>query len=203
MSRNRDRREQRWHGIAVSDGVAAGRVLRIHSGGRHSIYRVVLEAGEVESEVRRYRAAVRLSRRQLLTLKKRAVRALGDKHAYIFDAHLLMLEDRKLNEDVEAVIRGEVVGSEWAVKVVTDRLLAVYEEIKDDYLRERSSDIEDVTRRLLVALSGESMGGRHLTEDSIVVAEELMPSTIAELDFTYIKAVATDVGGWTSHTAII
>ena len=104
---------------------------------------------------------------------------------------------------MEAVIRGEQVGSEWAVKVVTDRLLAVYEEIKDDYLRERSSDIEDVTRRLLVALSGESMRGRRLTEDSVVVAEELMPSTIAELDFTHIKAVATDVGGWTSHTAII
>jgi phosphotransferase system enzyme I (PtsI) len=146
---------------------------------------------------------VRLARRQLLALKKRAARTLGDEHAYIFDAHLLMLEDRKLNEDVEAVIRTERVASQWAVKVVTDRLLAVYDEIKDDYLRERSSDIEDVTRRLLVALSGESMRGRQLTEDAVVVAEELMPSTLAELDFTHIKAVATDVGGWTSHTAII
>jgi phosphotransferase system enzyme I (PtsI) len=203
VSRKRERREQRWQGVAVSDGFAAGRVLRVHSGGRHSIFRVTLDAAEAEREVRRYRAAVRLSRRQLLALKKRAVRALGDEHAYIFDAHLLMLEDRKLNEDVEAVIRDEGVNGEWAVKVVTDRLLAVYEEIKDDYLRERSSDIEDVTRRILVALSGESMRGRHLTEDAVVVAEELMPSTIAELDFTHIKAIATDVGGWTSHTAII
>jgi phosphotransferase system enzyme I (PtsI) len=201
--RKRDRRERRWRGVAVSDGVVSGRVLRIHSGARHSIYRVTLEPAEVEREVRRYRAAVRLSRRQLLALKKRAARTLGDEHSYIFDAHLLMLEDRKLNEDVEAVIRDERVGSEWAVKVVTDRLLAVYDEIKDDYLRERSSDVEDVTRRLLVALSGESMRGRRLTEDAVVVAEELMPSTIAELDFTHIKAVATDVGGWTSHTAII
>jgi len=203
VSRKRERREQRWQGVAASDGLAAGRVLRVHSGARQSIYRIKLEANEVEREVRRYRAAVRLSRRQLLALKKRAERALGDEHAYIFDAHLLMLEDRKLNEDVEAVIRSERVGSEWAVKVVTDRLLAVYEEIKDDYLRERSSDIEDVTRRLLIALSGESMHGRHLTEDAVIVAEELMPSTIAELDFKHIKAVATDVGGWTSHTAII
>jgi phosphotransferase system enzyme I (PtsI) len=189
--------------VAVSDGAVSGRVLRIHSGGRHSIYRVKLEDGEVSREVRRYKAAVRLARRQLLTLKKRAARTLGEEHAYIFDAHLLMLEDSKLNEDVEAVIRDESVNSEWAVKVVTDRLFAVYEEIKDDYLRERSSDIEDVTRRLLVALSGESMLGRRLTEDAVVVAEELMPSTLAELDFTHIKAFATDVGGWTSHTAII
>jgi phosphotransferase system enzyme I (PtsI) len=203
VTRRRDRRERRWRGIAVSDGAAAGRVLRIHSGGRHSIFRVSLDAPELEREVRRYRAAVRLARRQLLALKKRAARTLGDEHAYIFDAHLLMLEDRKLNEDVEAVIRGESVNSEWAVKVVTDRVLAVYDEIKDDYLRERSSDIEDVARRLVFALSGESMGGRRLTEDAVVVAEELMPSTLAELDFAHVKAVATDVGGWTSHTAII
>ncbi|HEX7956616.1 MAG TPA: phosphoenolpyruvate--protein phosphotransferase [Pyrinomonadaceae bacterium] len=203
MSRRRDKNERRWRGVAVSDGAAAGRVLRIHSGGRHSIYRVALEGAELEREVRRYRAAVRLARRQLLALKKRAARTLGEEHSYIFDAHLLMLEDRKLNEDVEAVILEETVNSEWAVKVVTDRLLAVYEEIKDDYLRERSSDVEDVTRRLLVALSGESMRGRRLTEDAVVVAEELMPSTLAELDFAHIKAVATDVGGWTSHTAII
>ena len=203
MTRHRNRREQSWRGIPVSDGAAAGRVLRIHSGGRHSIFRAPLDTGELEREVRRYRAAVRLARRQLLALKKRAARTLGDEHAYIFDAHLLMLEDRKLNEDVEAVIRGEAVNSEWAVKVVTDRLLAVYDEIKDDYLRERSSDVADVTRRLLVALSGESMGGRRLTEDSVVVAEDLMPSTLAELDLAHVKAVATDVGGWTSHTAII
>ena len=203
MSSKRDRSERRWGGVAVSDGAVSGRVLRVHSGWRTSIYRVTLDDGEVGREVRRYKAAVRLARRQLLALKKRAARTLGEEHAYIFDAHLLMLEDSKLNEDVEAVIRGECVNSEWAVKVVTDRLFAVYAEIKDDYLRERSSDIEDVTRRLLVALSGESMLGRRLTEDAVVVAEELMPSTLAELDFTHIKAFATDVGGWTSHTAII
>jgi phosphotransferase system enzyme I (PtsI) len=199
----RGKSEARWSGTVVSEGAAAGRVLRIHTGARDYIYRVRLDGAEVEREVRRFRAALRLSRRQLHALKKRAERALGDEHAYIFDAHLLMLEDRKLSDDVEGVIRGERVNAEWAVKVVTDRVLAVYDEIKDDYLRERSSDIEDVTRRLLVALSGESLGGRRLTEDAVLVAEELMPSTIAELDFTHIKAIATDLGGWTSHTAII
>ncbi|MBA3240778.1 MAG: phosphoenolpyruvate--protein phosphotransferase [Acidobacteria bacterium] len=203
MKRSKDRQEESWRGVAVSDGRAAGRVLRLHSGGRHNIYRVALEESEVEREVRRFRAAVRLSRRQLRALRKRAERALGDEHAYIFDAHVLMLEDRKLSEDVEAVIRGERVNGEWAVKVVTDRLLAVYDEIKDDYLRERSSDIEDVTRRLLVTLSGESLPSRRLPSDSVVVAEELLPSVIADLDFAHIKAIATDVGGWTSHTAII
>jgi phosphoenolpyruvate-protein phosphotransferase (PTS system enzyme I) len=203
LSRKKGRREERWRGTSVSDGVAAGRVLRVHSDARQNIYRVTLDPQELEREVRRFRAAVRLSRRQLAALKRRASRVLGEEHAYIFDAHLLMLEDRKLNEDVEAVVRGEHVNAEWAVKVVTDRVLAVYEEIKDDYLRERSSDIEDVTRRLLVALSGESLPSRQLTEDACLVAEELMPSTIAEIDFSHVRAIATDAGGWTSHTAII
>ncbi|HZH91497.1 MAG TPA: phosphoenolpyruvate--protein phosphotransferase [Pyrinomonadaceae bacterium] len=196
------RREMRWRGVAVSEGVAVGRVLRIHTGGRGNIFRATLEADDIKREVRRFQAAVRLSRRQLLAIKRRAEIALGAEHAYIFDAQLLMLEDRKLLDEVEDYIRRERANAEWAVKVASDKLLAVYAEIKDDYLRERSSDIEDVTRRLLVALSGEAQS-RRFVQDAIVVAEELLPSAAAELDFSHIRAIASDAGGWTSHTAII
>jgi len=194
--------EQHWHGVAVSEGLATGRVLRVHSGAHH-IYRATLEEQEIERETRRLQAAVRLARRQMLTIKKRAERALGAEHAYIFDAHLLLLEDRKLLDEIESCIHLERVNAEWAVKVVADRLLAVYAEIKDDYLRERSSDIEDVMRRLLVALSGEYPPSQRLTQDAVIVAEELMPSAAAELDFAHVRAIASDAGGWTSHTAII
>ncbi|HEY1403117.1 MAG TPA: phosphoenolpyruvate--protein phosphotransferase [Pyrinomonadaceae bacterium] len=197
-----EKREMRWRGVAVSEGVAAGRVLRIHTGGRGNIYRATLAPEDIKREVRRFQAAVRLSRRQLLVIKRRAEVALGAEHAYIFDAQLLMLEDRKLLDEVEDYIRQELANAEWAVKVASDKLLAVYAEIKDDYLRERSSDIEDVTRRLLVALSGEAQS-RRLTEDAIIVAEELLPSSAAELDFSHVRAIASDAGGWTSHTAII
>jgi len=197
-----EKREMRWRGVAVSEGMAAGRVLRIHTGGRQNIYRTMLEADDIKREVRRFQAAVRLSRRQLMAIKRRAEDALGAEHAYIFDAQLLMLEDRKLLEEVEGYIRQECANAEWSVKVASDKLLAVYAEITDDYLRERSSDIEDVTRRLLVALSGEAQS-RHLTEDAILVAEELLPSAAAELDFSHVRAIASDAGGWTSHTAII
>ncbi len=190
--------------MAVSEGIGMGRVLRIHTGARQPVFKASLEEGEeIEREARRFRAAVRLSRRQLLSIKRRAERALGLDHAYIFDAHLLMLEDRKLLDEVESHIRAEHVNAEWAVKVVTDRLLDVYAAIKDDYLRERSTDIEDVARRILVALSGESGPVHKMTEDAVIVAEELMPSTVAELDLTRVRGIATDGGGWTSHTAII
>jgi phosphoenolpyruvate-protein phosphotransferase (PTS system enzyme I) len=195
-------REERWHGLGVSDGIVVGRVLRIHNGARN-IYRATLDEAEIEREVRRWHAAVRLARRQLLKIKARAEKELGADHAYIFDAHLLMLEDQKLLSDVENYIRVEKANAEWAVKVVGDRILAVYAEIKDDYLRERGSDIEDVMQRVLVALSGEGPGYRNLTEDAVIVSEDLMPSAVAELDFKRAVAIATDAGGWTSHTAII
>ncbi len=188
--------------MSVSDGVVVGHVLRIHSGTRN-IYRETLAETETARETRRFRASVRLARRQLLDVKARAEKELGAEHAYIFDAHLLMLEDRKLLDEVENYIQHERANAEWAVKVVSDRLLAVYSEIKDDYLRERGSDIEDVAQRLLVALSGERPGYRQLTEDAVIVAEDLLPSAMAELDFEHAQAIATDAGGWTSHMAII
>jgi phosphoenolpyruvate-protein phosphotransferase (PTS system enzyme I) len=199
--------EQWWRGVSVSDGVAAGRVLRVHAGARY-VYRIALEEAEIDVEIERFRTGVRLARRQLLAIKERAERALGAEHAYIFDAHLLMLEDGKLLTEIEELIRRERVNSEWAVKVATDRVIAVYRDIRDDYLRERGSDIEDVARRLLVALSdksGEARGGNHgrLMGDAVIVAEELLPSAIVELDFTRVRAIASDAGGWTSHTAII
>lgn len=200
--RRKEEQETRWRGRAVSEGVVVGRVLRVFSGSRQ-VYRLTLDEGDVERETRRLRAAIRLARRQLLAIKARAETELGVEHAYIFDAHLLMLEDRKLLDDVENHIREERCNAEWAVKVAADRLLAVYAEIKDDYLRERGSDIEDVTQRILVALSGEGPDYRKLKEDAIIVAEDLLPSAVAELDFEHARAIATDAGGWTSHTAII
>lgn len=217
-----EKTERRWHGLIVSEGVAVGRVLRLHAGSRY-VFRASLNENEIAREVRRLHTAVRLARRQLLSIKRRAERALGADHAYVFDAHLLMLEDRKLLGEIEEYVRREHANAEWAVKVVTDRLLAAYATIKDEYLRARHTDIEDVSRRLLVALNeaakkaannGRAEGARTRIKggvqmgaaavvDAVIVAEELLPSAAAELDFTNVRAIATDIGGWTSHTAII
>lgn len=196
------RREIRFQGVGVSQGVVVGRVLRVHGGTRY-IYRAVIDDNEIERELRRFNAAVRLARRQLQQIKGRAEKELGKDHAYIFDAHLLMLEDEKLITDVANQIKKEHCNAEWALKVVSDRLLAVYAEIKDNYLRERGSDIDDVVQRLLVALSGERPVHRDLSEDAVIVAPDLLPSAVAELNLKYARAIATDTGGWTSHMAIL
>jgi phosphotransferase system enzyme I (PtsI) len=195
-------REEHWHGVSVSDGLIIGKVLRI-PGGTRNIFRTTLLDADVERETRRLRAAVRLARMQLLAIRNRAERELGMEHAQIFDAHILMLEDKKLLDDVEAYIRREHSNAEWAVKVAADKILGIYAEIKDDYLRQRGSDIEDVTRRILSALSGEDPGYSELEEDSVIVAEDFLPSAVAELDFQRTLAIVTDAGGWTSHTSIL
>ena len=194
--------EERWQGLGVSDGFATGQVLRIHTGAR-SVYRATLTKEESEEEINRFREAVEETRKRLLEIRERAGREIGAEQAYIFDAHLLMLEDRSLVGAAENYIRQEGTNAEWAVRVVTDRLLIAYAQIKDDYLRERSSDVEDVARRILTTLGGERSLKQGLTEDSVIVAEELLPSSIAELDFARVRALISDAGGWTSHAAII
>ena len=192
--------ELRCKGLGVSEGVVIGRVLRLQEGTRE-VYRA--EIADLERERRRFRAAVRLSRRQLEAIKDRAEKELGRGHAYIFDAHLLFLQDAKLTRDVEDYIDRERCNAEWAAKVVGDRLLSIYTQINDDYLRERGSDIEDVIQRLIANLTGEGPKYPNLLEDAVIVSTDLLPSTIAELNLNHVKAIATDAGGWTSHMAII
>jgi phosphoenolpyruvate-protein phosphotransferase (PTS system enzyme I) len=194
--------ELRCKGLGVSDGIVIGRVLRLQEGTR-DVYRAEIAEVDLERERRRFRAAVRLSRRQLETIKDRAEKELGRGHAYIFDAHLLFLQDAKLTRDVEDYILKEHSNAEWAAKVVGDRLLSIYTQINDEYLRERGSDIEDVIQRLLANLTGEGPRYPKLSEDAVIVSTDLLPSTIAELNLTHVKAIATDAGGWTSHMAII
>ena len=194
--------ELRCKGLGVSDGIVIGRVMRLQEG-THEVYRAHIADADLERERRRFRAAVRLSRRQLETIKDRAEKELGRGHAYIFDAHLLFLQDAKLTRDVEDYIFKEHSNAEWAAKVVGDRLLSIYTQINDDYLRERGSDIEDVIQRLLANLTGEGLKYPNLSEDAVIVSTDLLPSTIAELNLNHVKAIATDAGGWTSHMAII
>jgi len=194
--------EFRVKGLGVSDGVAIGRVLRVQ-GSTSDLYRASIDEQDIEHERRRFRAAVRASRTQLESIKTRAERELGRGHAYIFDAHLLFLDDAKLTRDVEDYIVKEHANAEWAARVVGDRLLSIYTQISDEYLRERGSDIEDVIQRLLANLTGQERTYPSLSEDAVIVAQDILPSTIAELDLKYVKAIATDAGGWTSHMSII
>jgi phosphotransferase system enzyme I (PtsI) len=194
--------EIRCKGLGVSEGIVIGQVLRMVDGASQ-ISRWSVNDDDLDKETQRFRKAAVTASQRLRTLRDQAGGRLGKDHAYILDAHVLLLEDEKLLGDIAEYITAERVNAEWAIKVIGDRLTALYSEIKDDYLRERGSDIEDVMQRLLTALGGAQPEDLRLAKDAVIVSRDLLPSALAELDLTRAQALATDSGGWTSHTAIL
>jgi phosphoenolpyruvate-protein phosphotransferase (PTS system enzyme I) len=197
-------RDVKLQGVPASPGIAVGRVLRLDERGRHHFYYIGVSAARAGAEVRRLRQALREARAQLNEIKVRLAEELGYGHSFILDAHLLMLEDERLIAELEHEISTRRVNAEWAVRSVADRAIDVYKQVNDPYLRERTSDLEDVATRLLTILSGhDQFDLSQLDQDIIVVANNIWPSTIAELDFKHVLGFATNAGGLTSHSAII
>lgn len=197
-------RDVKLHGVPASPGIAVGRVLRLDERGRHQFYYIGVSAAQARMEVRRLREALEEAGAQLQEIKLRLAQELGYEHSFILDAHLLMLEDARLIEELEHEIRSRRVNAEWAVRSVTDRAINAYKQVNDLYLRERTSDLEDVAMRLLTVLSGhDKFDLSKLDQDVIIVARNIWPSTVAELDFKRVLGFATNSGGLTSHSAII
>lgn len=197
-------RDVKLRGVPASPGIAVGRVLRLDERGRHQFYYIGVSAAQARMEVRRLREALQEARAQLQEIKVRLAEELGYEHSFILDAHLLMLEDSRLIEELEHDIRTRRVNAEWAVRAVADRAINAYKQVNDLYLRERTSDLEDVATRLLTILSGhDKFDLSKLDQDVIIVAKNIWPSTVAELDFKHVLGFATNTGGLTSHSAII
>jgi len=191
-------------GTAVSPGIALGRALVIERD-VVPVFRLSVPPGEIEQEVERLEAAIEGSREQLRSVKERLAREVGAPHAYIFDAHLLMLDDPMLRSRAVEIVREAHVNAEWALRTVSEELHGLFDEFSDDYLRERSTDLDDVIGRVQLNLRGspEAPSLERLPGPFILVASDLSPSEAAELDWEKVLAVATDVGSSTYHTAII
>jgi phosphotransferase system enzyme I (PtsI) len=187
---------------AVARGVAIGKVVCLH-GRKRQFYRINLEESQVDKEIRRFRAANRLAKRQLKKISSPS--AVGGKNSKssIFEAHLLILDDRSFLEKIETTIFTQKVNAEWAVKVVSEVYIGNYKAIADEHLREKYIDLEDVADRLLAALGGGGKAGIKLEKNSIIVAKEVKPSTLIELTESDPQAIITEHGGWTSHTFIL
>jgi phosphoenolpyruvate-protein phosphotransferase len=197
-------RDVKLRGVGASPGVAVGSVLRLDERGRHQFYYLDVSAAQVRREARRLHEAFEQARAELQEIKARLTRELGYEHSFILDAHLLMLEDQRLLTEIENEIRTRRVNAEWAVRSVIDRVEEAYRQVNDAYLRERTSDLEDVATRLLTILSGrDKFDLSELDENVILVAKDIWPSTVAELDFNRVLGFATNSGGITSHAAII
>ena len=200
---HRKNRELRWEAIGVCQGVAIGKAFLVDDP-RGQTVRMALPAAQIPAEIERFRAALQLAQQQVSAAKTRLQMTLGAENAFIFDAHLLMLQDAHLAQQIEGFIHDNQANAEWAVREVTNHLRELYAQVADDYLRERGSDIADVATRLLKTLAGSQTHDlNELANHSIIIADDLLPSAAAELDTNRVLGFVTNVGGWASHTAII
>jgi phosphotransferase system enzyme I (PtsI) len=195
--------ELRYEGIGVCQGVAVGSAFLVDDP-RGRIVRMFIPKPQIEAEVKRFRDAIREAQRQVHQAMERFREAFSSERAYILEAHLMMLKDQNLGRQVEDFIRHNRVNAEWAVRDMSNHLLEVYAQIADDYLRERGSDVADVSHRLIRILSGTKPRDLNaLAQNSIIVAEDLLPSVAADLDPRRVLGFVTSAGGWASHTSII
>ncbi len=196
--------ERIFRGIPVSAGVCRGRILVVGRS-RPPISKRQLSDAEAPQEVNRLEKALVQTRHQILEVQRRVNEGTGAREGSIFDAHLLVLEDRTLLDEVVRVIQEEKINAEHAFHRVAERYAATLAAIEDDYLRERATDMRDVTARVLNNLLGveSEVDLRNLQEPCIIISHDLTPSHTAQLDKRKVLGFATDVGSKTSHTAIM
>jgi phosphotransferase system enzyme I (PtsI) len=196
--------EKIFRGIPVSAGICRGKILLLgHS--RPSVVKRQVSGPAITEEVNRLERALVQTRHQILEVQRRVSEGMGAQEGSIFDAHLLVLEDRTLLDEVVRMIHEEGVNAEHAFQLVAERYAATLSAIEDEYLRERAADMRDVTSRVLNNLLGyeEEADLRNLKGPCIIISHDLTPSHTAQIDKRKVLGFATDVGSKTSHTAIM
>lgn len=192
-----------YKGIGVSPGIAIGRALIIEKRVA-SVYRVPISEEEISGEVTRFFESLEKTRDELLVLKDKVSRSMGEEYASIFEAHAMMVSDPSFADKVVQKIEEEQVNAEWALAEVQEELQARFASFDDEYLRERVADVKDVAERVLTNLQG--IAHHDLSEinnDVIIIADDLTPSDTIHFNRRPIVGFATEAGGRTSHTSII
>ncbi len=190
-------------GIAAAQGIAIGHAF-VKVEQTLSYTRTTLEADQVAAEVARLKEAVGKTISQLEAIKQKASKDIGEAEAKIFEAHQLIMSDPEFIGAIESNIESEKINSESALEGVSNMFVGMFESMEDEYMRERAADLRDVSKRLLKNLLGieDSLLG-DATEAVILVCHDLTPSDTAQLDKDQVKAFVTNIGGRTSHSAIM
>jgi phosphotransferase system enzyme I (PtsI) len=191
-------------GLGVSPGIGVGKALVLKRGTRDLRFRVPPRL--VDRELERLETARARAREQIQQIKERIAARAGTEHAYLFDAQLLMLDDSMLVERAAEAIRTERLNAESALQRALEHISAFFDQAHDPYLRERKGDVADVVGRLTMNLR-EAGDPADLFKDIegplVLVAHDVTPSIIAQLDWQRLAALVTDAGSWTNHTAIL
>src|SRR3954454_4756137 len=197
------RPEIRLQGAGVSPGIAHG-LIHVTRDDFDDVSRYAIKPSQIPDEIGRFEAALIQTRMQILEMQQRIAESIGAKDAGIFDAHLLVVEDRTLIDEVLRKLDKDRCNVEWSFQEVATSYADTLSKIDDPYLRERALDIQDVTKRVIRNLLGKAPRSfLALTEQHILVAHNLDPSDTAMLNRDLVLGFATDLGSRTSHTAIM
>ncbi|HVD95341.1 MAG TPA: phosphoenolpyruvate--protein phosphotransferase [Candidatus Limnocylindria bacterium] len=203
MSGDNAVKEIRFEGAGVSAGIARGKVHVVRDE-LDEVVRYRIAPSQVADEIARFETALIQTRMQILEMQQRIAESIGTKDAAIFDAHLLVVEDRTLIDEVLRKLETELCNVEWVFQEVATRYAETLNKIDDPYLRERALDIQDVTKRVIHNLQGKTPRTfLALTEQHILVAHNLTPSDTASINRANVLGIATDLGSRTSHAAIL
>ena len=197
------REPERLQGIPASPGVAIGRAFLLDSE-EIPVEKRSIPASAISKEVARFEEALVRTRREILGIQEKISKEMGIEHGEIFNAHLMLLEDRALIEEVIGRLKKERLVVERIFSDVLKKYVEAFSKIEDEYLKERTSDLVDVGRRILRNLTGlKRQSLAELTHPVIVVAYDLSPSDTATMHRQHVIGFVTDIGGRTSHTAIM
>ena len=203
MSGDNALKEIRFEGAGVSPGIARSQV-HVARDEVDEVVRYRIAPSQVGDEISRFETALIQTRMQILEMQQRIAESIGAKDAAIFDAHLLVVEDRTLIDEVLRKLETDLCNVEWIFQEVATRYAETLNKIDDPYLRERALDIQDVTKRVIRNLQGKAPKTfLALTEPHILVAHNLTPSDTASMDRAKVLGIATDLGSRTSHAAIL
>ncbi len=188
-------------GIAASNGYAIAKIFKIET----------LELNVTEEKITSYKdeklrfeAAHQKSIMELQTIRDKAIVSLGEEHGAIFEAHLQMIQDPELLGGIYSMMENDLVNAAYGLQTVSDSFIAIFESMDNDYMKERAADIKDIRKRLLCHLLDVKMNDVTLIDEPVViVAEDITPSETAQLNREFVKGFATNIGGRTSHSAIM
>ena len=188
-------------GIAASPGISIAKAFRLQDPDLTVVQSWVSNPGE---EIIRFEKALEKSKKELKVIQDYAAKELGKDKADIFAAHLLILDDPEWINPIKDKIAIDRVNAEFALKEVAIMFVSMFESMDNQYMKERAADIKDVTKRVLANLLGVSIRNPSMiSEEVIIIAEDLTPSDTAQLNRKYVKGFTTDIGGRTSHSAIM
>ncbi|EHA6121333.1 phosphoenolpyruvate--protein phosphotransferase [Staphylococcus pseudintermedius] len=188
-------------GIAASDGVAIAKAYLLVE---PDLSFSNEKTDQPEAEVQKFNEALNNSKIELTKIRNHAEEQLGADKAAIFDAHLLVLDDPELIQSIEEKIKNESASAPQALTEVTQNFITIFESMDNEYMKERAADIRDVAKRVLAHILGVELPNPSIIDESvIIVAHDLTPSDTAQLNKQYVQGFVTNIGGRTSHSAIM